>query len=383
MRFKRYLTESRSKSISKEKAFEWIKKNAKDALKKSMDGNYIYRGIERKDDALIIDPKKSKRTSRYVGSNYYTMLIDNLPSWKQYPKRSQSIIGTTDRNKGESYSADIGTPYIVFPKDGSKIAVAPKSDIFYSFSVMLNSTRNTTMAGWSDNIKLLDNKITGKRSDKSWKDMLKFFKSIDNKKEQINDLIKLYYYDFLLDKNGAFNAFDKIMHPKRNGFSLHTMGASTLPIDREVWTDGECVMLSYQSFNQLTGRYGEDSEDFIPNHKISDLMIIRDDIYDAYNKMYVDMYRMRSDKFPTVIKYDDDYWVINGFESIVKAIMQGKNKIDMKHQWVDADYYYHGEELFKYKPNLKYKGMEDFSMDDLKTSQETIEDDAREWGYIR
>jgi hypothetical protein len=93
----------------------------------------IYRGISGAPDIFIYDPKTRTRKSLKI-PNYYTLLIDNSPYWKKYPKRSKSVICTTDSDS----SSYFGARYIVIPLEDKKWGVCPKHDIWACFSGLID-----------------------------------------------------------------------------------------------------------------------------------------------------------------------------------------------------------------------------------------------------
>lgn len=130
--FKHFLlNESRTKPINDEEAIQWIKQNCPRLVKMShRHGHHIYRGLDEKDNAfLFADPATSHPRTSANTTNHYTLLIDNLPSWKSYPKRSQSFICSTVLEGAEKF----GIPFAVFPPDGTTIGIAPDDDIWNSF----------------------------------------------------------------------------------------------------------------------------------------------------------------------------------------------------------------------------------------------------------
>jgi len=230
MKFKHFLIEQRSKKISEEEAEKIINTKCKASLK----GTPIYRG---RNISLtfyaIIDPKKYVRTSANT-LNYYTLLIDYiLPQWKNYPKRSQSIICSTSPERAKVY----GTLYRVYPFDGSKIGVCPESDIWASFLKSLGGWLETLnielkeLAEANDidlsetDPKLLKKQIKSlKRNVAYYEPNMKIFKKwTENKKL---DLLKL---------------IEEALDPNKNGFKLVKAG-DKIPYDREVWIDGKCIL---------------------------------------------------------------------------------------------------------------------------------------------
>ncbi|NPV12905.1 MAG: hypothetical protein HPY57_14130 [Ignavibacteria bacterium] len=123
--------QSISEELSEEQLINYIKENCKEFLKKP---KVITRSIRPdnlgKDwidfDYFYSDPKTLNRKSSDC-YNYYTLIIDNAPEWKDYPKRSKSFICTLGTSHIE------GNRYYVIPKDDSKWGVCKKHDIFVSF----------------------------------------------------------------------------------------------------------------------------------------------------------------------------------------------------------------------------------------------------------
>ena len=93
----------------------------------------VYKGIPfgSVPDLYIEDPKKHKRESSNT-TNHYTIIMDNSEYWKDYPKRSESIICTTSIDKSNMY----GETYLIFPLDTkSKFGIASNEDIWTSFNL--------------------------------------------------------------------------------------------------------------------------------------------------------------------------------------------------------------------------------------------------------
>ena len=123
MRLVEYMFEKRGNDITREQAIELVSNEHKDAFNAQV---AIYRGVHGYGDYAFIDPSKSNRprVSANTG-NHYTLIMDNSSSWKSYPKRSKSLICSTD----EGYAIDFGKTYRVYPINGGKIGVCPYRDI--------------------------------------------------------------------------------------------------------------------------------------------------------------------------------------------------------------------------------------------------------------
>jgi len=238
MRYKQYLTEgyNRSKSISKELAIELIKSNCRDALK----GTPIYRGVRNfNTEYLYIDPSKYNRISANT-SNYYTLINDNSPYWKKYPKRSKSIICSTDINQISMYGDG---NFRVLPYDGAKIGVCPSRDYWVSFEKqdipILNQFNDDLFDLMSKKYIFIDETY------KSIVDSFnKFSKLIYDDKSVLDNLGD---YDYMFKdynvKEGFLKHIERMFDPKKNGFKLAKAG-DKIPQQREVWTDSESILVN-------------------------------------------------------------------------------------------------------------------------------------------
>jgi hypothetical protein len=137
-KFLQYITEGegRTLSIGEERAMDLINKHCSKNYKLlSTDKIGIYRGIKDiSSDYAYIDSNKGKLRTSANTENYMTLLMDNLPSWKNYPKRSRGIICSTSTNV-----SGYGTVYKVFPYDNAKIGICPSFDVWESFHKTSNA----------------------------------------------------------------------------------------------------------------------------------------------------------------------------------------------------------------------------------------------------
>ena len=92
--------------------------------------NPIYRGQGGSNPLLYFDSSMSDKRKSKNTYNFYTVVIDEDPRWKDFPKRSKSMICTTDRGMANMF----GTVYYVIPLELDKnIGVCPDEDIWWSF----------------------------------------------------------------------------------------------------------------------------------------------------------------------------------------------------------------------------------------------------------
>ena len=137
MRFTQYLiNEGRSKPISKDDAIDYINRYCS-KFKYGYENDtlpVLYRGLSNPTPYLQIDPRKGSRVASSNNHNYTTLMIDNFKSWKKYPKRSKSVICSTD----EWYVPMFGShTFKVYPSDKCTLGIVGQSDIWSGFQKTL------------------------------------------------------------------------------------------------------------------------------------------------------------------------------------------------------------------------------------------------------
>ena len=142
MKFHQFLLKESAKDPDVHIAFKDLERYMKDCdihtafdvIKKHCSMKYyLYRGFETAkydtNDFFIIDTKKGKRSSKNT-TNYYTVILDNIfdtvPSYKYFPKRSESIICTTSKMTASHY----GTPYVILPFKETILGSVTEDDIW-------------------------------------------------------------------------------------------------------------------------------------------------------------------------------------------------------------------------------------------------------------
>jgi hypothetical protein len=255
------LNEGRSKPISREDAIKFIRKNSLRYLSKIYrkghlnDDACIYRGVDKASNISFVSPSKSIRSSLNT-ENYYTLLIDNGPLWKNYPKRSESIICSTNASSAKKY----GDLFLVIPKDTAKIGICPVWDIWFSFQDSLG----TELTELNKIIKIFSLMVDMPLADKQrdFGALVKVFKKIDEiPRDEFMKLFldkSLYYFNepgyyfyksvekiltrFLKESN-SLEFTNKLLSPDRNKFSSRSPYDMPTGTGQEVWTDSDSVLL--------------------------------------------------------------------------------------------------------------------------------------------
>ena len=247
MKFKKYLiNEGRAKGISLDEAVELTIKNASKNFKSIyMTGKImpIYRGISEDIDYGYINSNKGGLRKSAYNRNYMTLLMDNLPSWNKYPKRSRGIISTTDKSKGYRY----GTLKHAIPYDDVKVATAPADDIFFSFK-FINDQGDVVknFNNWMYDILHQQELDT---QDDNFKKFKKELEQLDGSIKD-GDLLEDHPYKkynvFKKNKN-IIDTLNKLISPIKNGFKL---GVKNLQPDREVWFQGEGIYVAERDVDE-------------------------------------------------------------------------------------------------------------------------------------
>jgi len=263
-----YNTTGRSQVVDEKFVSNFFKKN-----KQCLKGTPIYRGLEFEENYLYVEPSKYERVSANA-RNYYTLLIDNLPAWKKYPKRSKSIICTTN----PLYAGDFGKLFLVYFEDNAKIGVCSYEDIwgsflpfenlvdfnytlseiFESFSELMY-TDPKTFRQLSENLKNLD---IFKRKNKNDNDEEIIRQHYANKWEKIlQNKYDIFMQNYIKSPLSFIDYLNEELSPSKNGFKLLKTG-SEIQRKKEVWSDGNALMIDANIASSLSNESRIQFRDF-------------------------------------------------------------------------------------------------------------------------
>jgi hypothetical protein len=259
MRLTQYLTEfqdtesqtkSRVKKIDKTKAQDLLKSKCKKAVVDFLThGVHIqrYANDARNSEYGFLDssnlPPRLSRNSQ----NYYTLIINDDPSWKGYPKRQ--IIGTIRKNNMETSSG----LWHIFPFDGVKVGIVPGDDIWDSFS-NLRSEVGIMARRYNEFISMMlnyGNTNNNRTFDKRLAEFKQACKNTDQwiaDNDGIENIVKEKFLNLIGEESlNSYNGdyYKSILHyynPK--GFNVSTPGSMTGKDGSEVWLDGPAVYLN-------------------------------------------------------------------------------------------------------------------------------------------
>ena len=219
--------------------------------------------------------KPIKRHSR-DNANHYTLILDNSPHWKGYPKRSKSFICV----------GGLGGTYLVIPKDNSKWGICSNHDIYFSFinSDIISINRFFVELYYLAKY-LFDMVISDKDYELMKQDINlfqeKLYKMTFQDVQTAIDEQYMFYMEknksFLsfLEKNWGKNLFDAIietMTPVVNNFKLKSYKDLNKDLIKgyyykEMWTDSTCLFIKQglymeNFFELLMYKTGKDFSNF-------------------------------------------------------------------------------------------------------------------------
>lgn len=231
-----------------EDAIALLNKHCKQALWMLDEDRPIYRGENHiavtvdKTGFALVDTLLSKRVSENT-SNFYTLIFDNHPGRTRFPKRSQSLICSTDKSKADEY----GKSLIVIPFDGTKIGIVNRTDMWDTPMTFLGNRRSL------NNLNRIFSYLELDEFD--WNSIVEFDKKLkagdQGALEQLEavsqefgfttDEIKTKFLESILD---AYSA-------KRTGHTAATTATMSHKISSEVWVGGKVMLIQPEMWQAL------------------------------------------------------------------------------------------------------------------------------------
>ncbi|VVC05892.1 Uncharacterised protein [uncultured archaeon] len=199
-------------------------------------------------DFYITDPQRKARISTNT-SNYYTMIMDHLPEWNSYPKRSRSLICSTSIQRAQGY----GIVYLVLPVDGAKFGVCPGTDIWETYVIDGYDFYDLNWVWKSYRLSEYNFENFLHKLEKLWK-LFTFKQTVF-----YNDLKK---YGLIGALGTPVEILPYLYNPKRLDFRL--VNVSDLPYSKfsyngshEVWTDSKSYLVREGSslYNTIMQKY--------------------------------------------------------------------------------------------------------------------------------
>ena len=263
------LFESRTAELTEEEFYKILKEKCSDYInnpvylqrvKRKFDGDYTY-----------INPKMHTRNpltasvesdpfgGDVVFSKHHTLLMDNLPSWSNFSKRSESIIFSTEPDSNTIFGKHF---YYVIPYNGAKFSVAPKGDIWQCKAVIkpsANSASDSERYSFNDlfSERMVDANISDNSYDEMISDINKLFEDYNNG----SDVTKFFRNIFDKMKEDGYSdasiALNNYFDPNNFEEPFKTMNYNSLSDSkqREVWTDSECLLVYSCGYGKISNIY--------------------------------------------------------------------------------------------------------------------------------
>lgn len=259
-KFLKYINEgygsSRVTEISEFEIKNLIKNNCKKSVNQS-----VWRGTRYFDNDFgygEASESKFERTSANT-LNYYTLIIDNHPSWKKYPKRSKSFVCSTT----QSYASGYGSLFRVIPFDNVEVGICPAEDMWSSFKKI------TALGQYMWQLQSLFDITPDIDTTNLQNDYKKLIKSLNklgsflrnqNEKElkELSNIIPWEYYKYTnnFKWNVTFSDYIiAILNPKNNNFKLQKAGNMNVSGEKEVWFSGPSVFINYRMYQIISDIY--------------------------------------------------------------------------------------------------------------------------------
>ena len=257
-------------SLSLEKCLDLI--NSKCSKSKSLlPKSVFWRGDRGMQEALstgfgtlnsIHTTRKSKKFT-----NYYTEILDHIPSMSKYPKRSKSIIASTSIHYTKLYGPSIA----IIPFDDAKIGVVGREDIWDTEVNLFNTGLRLTINEWNEIFKSF-------RINDDWNSIVQFANKLksgdpETKRAFIRALSKelgprsrppeeIYY----MVKDDFLNILNKSYSPNETGFRYFT--GATYPAatfrNSELWIEGGVVIIKDEMLEELSESLENKSKETTP-----------------------------------------------------------------------------------------------------------------------
>lgn len=195
---------------------------------------------------------RPSKTANYNG-HYYDWLLNGLPSWKCYPARNASLIGTTKHSNASSYARTGSVWRIVLPNDG-RIAICPACDIWYSFNANLSQLGidgyDVALYRLNDSIReaQLNYGLVAATDYLQLMNLLEEIRTNARKHSPSLTFITRRFIERIASYNGDLEVWlSELLSPSSNAFNLYSTeeyARVVKPMNNEIWSDSLCLLVS-------------------------------------------------------------------------------------------------------------------------------------------
>lgn len=257
--FKQFLAEAAVNKLPQfepqttKQAIAMLNKHCKDALWMLHEDRPLHRGEKNlsakvdKAGFISVDTSATVRKSQNT-TNYYTVIIDNNPLMKDFPKRSRSFIASTSSGTAGGFAWS-GKVYKMVPFDGVKIGVCSQFDMWET-KINLFDVRRTIenmnpyieMLGVPadiDKIKAFGDRLKAGDEKAIWT----FKQAFPNGGKYVKDFIDEIW---------------KAYSPA--GMKVECYTTADMPhnlVDREVWVGGNVMLITKEMWDGMRNSYNQ------------------------------------------------------------------------------------------------------------------------------
>jgi hypothetical protein len=240
---KKYKTE-----LAEEQAWKLINKHCSDALKTHK--MPIVRGMNSNETGVtLVQGNAGHRSSKYVGSNFYTIILDAVLAPLGFPKRSASLICASWGNR--YHAGGYGTKHVILPYNGVKIGICPESDIFGT-DIIIGGEDNA-INRWNKTFKAYG------LEDSNISEFLRSAKDTYEKDQAGNK----YYTDEKWLKEIAEGGIETLKKAYQKPFKLTTTADPIYNGDdgsaeHELWIGGKCIAIEMSLYRSIMQNYSQE-----------------------------------------------------------------------------------------------------------------------------
>jgi hypothetical protein len=192
----------------------------------------IYRKDENRGDFLLVNPKTSSqdRIAPYAFKNYHNLLISNLESWKDWPRRNKSLICASSYralSHGGGFIKGPSVDYVIIPFDDTMLATGDRSDFWNCFpnlpkdeDFMEEDLDRPSIAYYMTSlIHELDRNVKPSLNT-NWNELKSFLEGSETSEQIIGKYFTTDYEVLWDDSLNLLENLDILLNPKSNNFKL-------------------------------------------------------------------------------------------------------------------------------------------------------------------
>jgi len=246
------------------KFLSWGKDYTEDCL--------IYRKDENRGDFLLVNPKTSSqdRIAPYAFKNYHNLLISNLESWKDWPRRNKSLICASSYralSHGGGFIKGPSVDYVIIPFDDTMLATGDRSDFWNCFpnlpkdeDFMEEDLDRPSIAYYMTSlIHELDRNVKPSLNT-NWNELKSFLEGSEVSEQIIGKYFTTDYEVLWDDSLNLLENLDILLNPKSNNFKLtDIVGVMNLysQLDTnesealESWFEDESIMIRLDKITEI------------------------------------------------------------------------------------------------------------------------------------